>query len=279
MRRSVFLLSLLVAAATAMSALAMAGSAGAHRLQARIICPQIVPCCPIPTGAQPNGTATTPCCPQSGSCCTPTACCTGSCCVSGTCCTVATCPTGGLSITASPNPSTAGRKVVISGALTASPAGGVQVVLWRERAGQSSFSHIATTTTDSSGHYTFTRGTGTVMADQEWYATAGSQRSATITQQVRALVKLAPSTRMIAAGQAVVLRGHVTPSHAGETVLIEQQHGSSWHVIARPRLSKGSSYSASHRFTRAGKSKLRAVLRLDTRNLGSSSPVLTLTVK
>jgi hypothetical protein len=167
---------------------------------------------------------------------------------------------------------------VISGALTTSPAGGVQVVLWREKAGQTSFQQIAQTTTDSSGRYSFTRGRGAVMADQAWYVTSGSLRSATIEQDVRAIVALAPSTRTAVAGQAVRLHGHVAPSHAGEVVLIEQKHAGAWRVIARPRLSKNSTYSLSHRFMQAGKSELRAVFRFDTRNTTSASPTVTLTV-
>jgi hypothetical protein len=169
--------------------------------------------------------------------------------------------------------------VVISGVLSASPAAGAQVVLWREKAGQSSFHRVAQTTTDSSGRYTFTRGRGTVMADQKWYVTSGALQSATLEEQVRALVALSPSSRTTLAGQAVVLRGHVTPSHAGQVVLIEQRGSGSWRVIARPRLSKGSSYSISHRFTKSGKSQLRAVLEQDGRNLTSASPTVTLMVK
>jgi hypothetical protein len=169
--------------------------------------------------------------------------------------------------------------VVISGLLSTSPAAGAQVALWRERAGQSTFRQIAQTTTDSSGHYTFTLKPGTVMADQAWYVTSGALRSATVQQQVRALVGLVPSVRSVIAGQSLVLRGHVTPSHAGETVLIEQSHARTWRVIARPRLSKGSNYTFSRRFTQAGRTKLRAVLQGDSRNVQSTSPVLALTVR
>jgi hypothetical protein len=168
--------------------------------------------------------------------------------------------------------------VAISGVLSASPAAGAQVALWRERAGQSTFQQIATTTTDSAGHYTFTLKQGTVMADQAWYVTSGTLRSATLDQQVRALVRLVPAKRSVTAGQPLTLRGHVTPSHAGEAVLIEQSHGSAWRVIARVRLSKGSSYTFSHRFSHPGRAKLRAVLQRDTRNIQSTSPVLILTV-
>jgi hypothetical protein len=280
MRRSITLFSLFVAAAV--SVLAVAGPAGAARLSPRTVCPQIVPCCPVPVNSTPATAHATPvCCPGTGTCCTTATCCTTTtCCSTGTCCTATPCPSGNLTIASSANPSTAGRKVVISGVLTASPVSGAQVDLWRERVGQSSFNQVAQTTTSSSGTYSFTLKAGTVMADQEWYVTSGALRSGTIDQRVRALVALTASTHTIPAGRAVVLRGHVTPSHAGEAVLIEKwdQSTRSWHVIARPRLSKGSTYSLSHRFAQSGKSKLKAVLALDARNLASSSPTVTLTV-
>lgn len=152
------------------------------------------------------------------------------------------------------------------------------MALWRERAGQSTFQQLAQTTTDSSGAYTFTLKRGVVLADQAWYVTSGALRSATISQQVRALVGLVPSQRSMVAGQQVVLRGHVSPAHAGEPVLIEQSHGGGWHVIALDRLSKGSNYTFSHRFTQTGRTKVRAVLQADARNVQSVSPVLTLTI-
>ena len=258
----------------AISVLAAAAPAGAQRLSRRYACPEIIPCCPVPPGgAQADQTA---CCPGTGTCCTGTGtCCTGT----GTCCTATSCPTGELTIGSSPNPSTAAKKVVISGLLTATPGSGVQVVLWREAGGQSSFQQLAQSATDSSGHYTFTVTGQTVMVDQEWYVTSGNLRSATMEQQVRALVGLAPSTRTVSKGQKILLHGSVSPSHTGEIVLIEQRHGAGWRVIGRPRLNKSSTFSLSHRFAKAGKSEFRAVLLGDTRNTTSTSPVLTLTVK
>ena len=76
-----------------------------------------------------------------------------------------------------------------------------------------------------------------------------------------------------------MLRGHVTPSHAGEVVLIEMSRGGTWQVIARPRLGHGSGYSVSHRFAKAGAVKLKVVLGRDSRNVRSTSPTVTLTVK
>jgi len=273
MRRPIVLLSLLLVAA--FSALVMAGPAGAAHLSPRVLCPQANTCCPTPPASQDARAHVTPvCCQQTTACCP-----SGTCCSAATCCTATACPSGSLTISASPNPSTAPGKVTVSGVLTTSPAAGVTVALWREQAGQSSFHQLTMTTTDSSGHYTFTLKRGTVMADQAWYATAGSLRSATIDQQVRALVGLASSSHTPVAGSTIALHGIVSPSHAGAVVLIEQRRGSTWRVIARPRLSKGSGYSISHRFARAGKTELRAVLARSTRNLASTSPTVTLTVR
>jgi hypothetical protein len=165
--------------------------------------------------------------------------------------------------------------VVVSGTGTA----GAQVVLWRERAGQSSFQQAATTTADTAGKYTFTLKRGSVMADQKWYVTSNGTQSSTVTQQVAALVALASSTRSTVVGHTLVLRGHVTPSHAGERVLIEMSRGGAWKVIARPRLGHGSTYAVSHSFSRSGAVKFRVVLRGDSRNEQSISATLRVNIR
>jgi hypothetical protein len=168
---------------------------------------------------------------------------------------------------------------VISGGFVGTPVSGAQVVLWREQAGQSSFHQLAQTTTDSAGKYTFTLRRGTVMADQAWYVSSNGVRSATIDQHVGAVVGLSAASRSAVAGQKVVLRGHVTPSHAGQTVLIEQKRGSAWRVIARARLGRSSGYTVAHRFSQAGATELRTVLRGDSRNDTSASRTVTIRVK
>lgn len=168
---------------------------------------------------------------------------------------------------------------MISGGLTSNPVAGATVVLWRELSGQSSFHQVTQTTTDSAGQYMITMKRGSVNADQRWYVTANGVQSPTVSQTVNALVGLSASSRSVAAGSPLVLKGRVTPSHAGQVVLIEQSRGASWAVIARPRLGHGSTYTMSHRFTRAGAVKLRAVLQGDTRNDRSNSPPITVTVK
>lgn len=294
MRRLIFPSSVLVLAA-ALCALAVLTPAGAAGSVARssvpdIICPvqsaqpNVTPtCCPVPSNAKNRATAHfVPCCPYPTNTCCPAT--TGACCTTSTCCTSTTtcctapCTPGGLSIASSPDPSTAGRKVVISGGMTSDPTSGVQVALWRKLSGQSSFQQIAQTTTDSAGRYTFTMKPGSVNADQRFYVTANGVTSPTVQQEVDALVGLIAATHTVGAGQAVALSGHVTPSHAGQVVLIEQRRGGSWAVIGRPRLSHASKYAMSHKFTHAGAVKLRAVLPGDARNNRSSSTTLTLRV-
>ena len=117
-----------------------------------------------------------------------------------------------------------------------------------------------------------------VNADQKWYVTASGLQSPTLQQRVGALVGLA-GLHAVSAGQAMLLRGQVTPSHAGQVVLIEQHGGGHWAVIARPRLGQHSKYGVVHRFTRSGTVELRTVLPGDARNNRSNSATLTVTVK
>jgi hypothetical protein len=275
MRRSIVSPLLLVAASmAAIWVLALAGPAGATP---HIACPQgahvVPPCCPLPPA--PDGARAQPICCTNSSCC-QTACCPGTtCCPAGsTCCAPGTCVPATPTITASPDPSKAGQKVVISG----SAASGAAVALWSKLPGQSSFQQVTTTSADSSGKYTFTRARGTVMTDQQWYVTSGGAQSVTISQQVQAVVALASSARSTAVGRSVVLSGHVTPSHAGQVVLIEVSHGRAWQVIARPRLRRGSVFSATHRFAKSGSVKLRVVLGGDSRNVRSTSTTVTVKV-
>ncbi len=163
--------------------------------------------------------------------------------------------------------------------MTSNPVSGAQVVLWRKLVGQTTFHQFAQTTTDSAGQYKFTLKKGSVNADQQYYVTANGLTSPTLQQQVDAVVALAAASHAVTTGRALALSGHVTPSHAGQVVLIEQSRGGSWAVIARPRLSHASTYTMSRRFTHAGAVKLRAVLPADARNNRSNSPTLTVTVK
>jgi hypothetical protein len=286
MRRPIVPLTLLPAAVAALWVLALTGSAtAASRSTAsrppRIICSVLAvqppSCCPLPTAADSAQSPHVVCCPATAGdasqahlqpiCCGTTpccsTCCTTTCCPSTTtCCTPTPCGSSSVTIAVAPNPSRAGQKVVISGTTGAS----AQVVLWRKLARQSSFAQAGQTTADSTGHYTFTLRRGTVMADQQWYVTSDGAQSVTVQQQVDALVGLTASSRSTLVGRTLVLRGDVTPSHAGEVVLVEMSRGGTWVPIARPRLGRRSSYAVSYRLARAGTVRFRVILNGDARN-------------
>ena len=156
------------------------------------------------------------------------------CCTSGTTCCATTCTSGALTIASSPDPSTAGRKVVISGGLTSNPVSGAPVVLWRELAGQSTFHQFAQTTTDSAGQYKFTMKPGSVNADQQWYVTAAGLQSPTIQQNVNALVGLAAGAHTVTVGQPMLLSRARDPVACRTGRADRAAPRRSWAVIARP---------------------------------------------
>lgn len=170
-----------------------------------------------------------------------------------------------------------GALVTISGTILG--AGGATVQLWEELPGQTGFSSVATTTAGPGGAYSFTRPAGAVTTNRSWYVTSGSLRSAALSHEVEAKLTMSVSLRRPSIGRAVTVTGAVGPSHAGERVLLEQQTGQSWTVIARTRLSPTSRFRVRHRFRRAGTVRLQALLPADPLNVQSRSAMITLTVK
>lgn len=236
-----------------------------------IPCPEATgvgqPCCPTPTNARDASAA---CCPTA--CCTPS-CCPTACCGAGQ--PQPACPVEQLTITTSPNPSTEGKTVTVSGKLTnGSP--GETVYLWQKLAGQSSFTRIAQTTTDTAGDYKLVRGAGFVTTNASWYTSAVGADSATVLQRVSARVKLA--TRRVA-GTLVEVDGSVSPTHRGERISLQQySHVGSWRAIAIAMIGPRSRFTLRHRFAHRGAVLLRAVFEGDARNTRSTSAALKIFV-
>ena len=220
-----------------------AGSAPAQTRSQMIVCP-----------LEANDTVTAPCCGP------PIA--TAAATSASVCCGTPqpiNCPLE-LTLTSSTDPSVAGHRVTLSGRWPGSTAGQT-VVLWQKLPNAKTFSRAAQTKTGSAGAFSFVR--RGVETNRKWYVTVGSQHSTTLAQRVQAVV-------------TVNLRGHkaygrVKPNHAGERVLVEQETPSGWHVVARPRLSRHSTYSAT--LPAGGQSVFRTVFRGDRRNVRSSAGV------
>ncbi len=182
---------------------------------------------------------------------------------------------GRLTIHATPSPAAAGGKVRIFGRLAGTSPGGTRVVLWHKRAGWHAFHPEAQTTAGATGSYTIVRRPRT---NEAWFVVAGRARSYTLNEPVSAVVTLTPSEVAAAPGERVTLRGHVTPSHSGASILLRQEFGSQWVTIAEPHLNGASDFSVAHSFRSDRLAPLRAVLIGDQRNVRSRSPAVSISV-
>jgi hypothetical protein len=185
----------------------------------------------------------------------------------------------GLTIAAVPNPIDAGDGVFIYGQLNATPVGGQTIVLYHHLAGSGlGYTKVGQTTTDSHGFYEFTRAEGVVMTNRSWFVREQGIHqihSRTVFERVSALVSLAASTTTAVTGQPVTFTGSVTPNHAFERVVLQEQGADgNWRDLKSGRLDGGSNYSITYRWRFAGDHTVRVLFPSDFRNIaGSANPV------
>jgi hypothetical protein len=191
----------------------------------------------------------------------------------------------GLTINATPNPIDAGDGVLIYGQLNSPPVAGQTITLFHHiSASGRGFTPISRTTTDSHGFYEFTRAEGIVLTNRSWFVReAGIHgiHSRTIHERVAALVSLAASTDNADTRTPITFSGHVTPSHTGQRVLLQQQKGNSddWRTIKVGRLDASSNYSIPFAWRVPGAHVVRVVLRTDLRNIRGESDPVTVTIQ
>ncbi|HEV3129235.1 MAG TPA: alkaline phosphatase family protein [Solirubrobacteraceae bacterium] len=185
-------------------------------------------------------------------------------------------PSPRLTIAVSPEPSTAGQPVTISGRLHARRAARTVVILWGRKTAARGFRRYDSTLTDARGRYSFSE---RLQFNHRWYVTAASSQSPTVLQRVRAVVLLASSQMNVPPGVAVTLGGGVLPAHAGERIVVQQLRVGGWQTLAEARLDRRSRFSLPHTFATEGAPKLRAFLEGGPENSDSRSPMITLSVK
>src|SRR5437588_3054929 len=191
----------------------------------------------------------------------------------------------GLTINATPNPILAGEGVTIYGQLNRAPVGGQTIVLYHHIAGSGrGYTPVSHTTTNGNGFYMFTRATGVVMTNRNWFvreAAGHGVRSRTIRERVHALVSLSASSSSTDTNHAIVFSGHVTPNHASEHALLQEQIGSSddWRTLKRGRLGPGSNYAIAYRWRVPGQHDVRVVFPSDDRNIRGESDPLSVTIQ
>ncbi len=182
-----------------------------------------------------------------------------------------------LTIASAPDPSQAGLPVIITGQLTGPRHANAVISLWQRLPWQRRFHRALRVRTDALGRYSITKANG-VATNRRWYVVAHGLQSRTLTQRVRALITLTTSPTIADTGEVVTISGQVTPSHAGQRVMIEQRSPTGWQVLARPRLNAASSYQTTRLFNQGGPHVLRARLAGDDKNVRSVSTLVPLMI-
>ncbi len=180
----------------------------------------------------------------------------------------------GLTIHAIPHSIVAGDAVLIYGRLQGPDHGNQVIRLYHRIALRPFFTRISTTRTDSSGLYEFTRAEGIVLTNRSWFVRGpGTTHSQTVHERVAAEVSLASSAVTGTTRHALTFSGHVTPTHTGNLVLLQEQKGTgdNWNTIGRTRIGPGSNFLITHAWRVSGAYDVRALLPADPRNVASPS--------
>jgi hypothetical protein len=188
----------------------------------------------------------------------------------------------GLTIAATPDLILAGESVLIYGQLNGPDNAGQSIRLYHRINPHTSFSLVATTTSNTAGFYVLPRGEGVVVSNRSWFVRGpDTTHSRTIHEGVTALVSLASSTTTAATGQPIVFSGGVTPSHRSQPLELQEQGslgGNGWRTIAKTATATSSSFSVPHRWDLPGIYTVRAVLPGDQRNLEGDSDSTTVVI-
>jgi len=172
-----------------------------------------------------------------------------------------------LTLASSKDPATAGSKLLLSGQLIDTSASARTIELWQKLPGSSSFTQTLSTTTSSTGAYSFTLAKGSVMTNRSWYATGAGLTSPTVQQGITLVLTLAASRRH----GHTVLHGSVTPATKGGVVLQWLNVSGAWIVLDRARLTHSSRFSWRSRYSH-GSAKVRAMVRQNADHVASFSP-------
>lgn len=190
----------------------------------------------------------------------------------------------GLTVNAIPNPIDAGQGVFIYGRLNVAPVGGQTIILFHHMAGTNfGYTKVGQTKTDSRGFYEFTRAEDVVTTNRSWFVReqgAHFIHSRTMSERVSALVSIAASTTTAVTGQPVTFTGSVTPNHAGERVILQQETQSGeWRDLKSGGLDGRSTYSITYRWRFAGDHTVRVLFPRDVRNIDGASDDVTVAVQ
>ena len=151
-------------------------------------------------------------------------------------------------------------------------------MLWRELGGQPTFRPVGHAVLDGNGNFRFPFPAARAQTSSEWYATSGAVTSRVIEQGVYGTVSLASTATFAVSDDTETFSGRVSPSHAGEQVLLQRLVSGQWRTLKTARLDAGSAFTANFQFIKSGRQQWRATLPEDARNLESSSTSLPIKI-
>jgi phospholipase C len=188
----------------------------------------------------------------------------------------------GITLNVTPNPAIAGQQVAVSGQLVGvhrrvRPCG-IQVKVSQRQASRGSFTLLTTAIMNRFGSYRITLPRGQVEINSAWRVTAGALRSAVVALPVQAQVGFATEPTFAVVGDRKLLSGYVIPSHAGESVRLQQRKGARWVNLTGSRLSNNSTFSITRTFSTAAQHAWRVVFGGDPRNAPSQSALVPVTI-
>lgn len=161
---------------------------------------------------------------------------------------------GTLTITAAPNPIVFGSATKLSGRLTGPNNGGVTVTLRQDEFPYNSdLKDVATTKTDNTGNFSFTR---LPVRNTSYQAVVGTTVSTGVIVNVRIRMGLRVSDATPRVGQLVTFRGQACPRHDDLLVALKRRTSTGGFVtVRRTRLKAGapcSVYARAFRIYRDG---------------------------
>jgi hypothetical protein len=182
-----------------------------------------------------------------------------------------------FTINASADPIKVGQAVTLSGVLAGPNNGNQTVTLYGHEHGRP-YTAIASTTTNASGHYSFTQ---TPIHTTVYQARAGGgRRTAQVFEAVRdviSTVSVNPSNPTV--GQVVSVKGTVTPDKAGHFIELQKLgRDGDYHTIEMVRVGGGSQFEFLVRFGVPGTKRLRVHINGGPFNWGDTSDPVNVTV-
>jgi hypothetical protein len=190
----------------------------------------------------------------------------------------------GLTIHAVPHNIIAGEAVLIYGQLQGPDHGDQVIHLYHRINPRPFFTLIGTTRTNANGQYEFIRAEGIVESNRSWFARGPSHtHSRTVHERVAALVSLAASSASGVTRHPIIFSGHVTPNHAGQTVLLQSEvtnsNGNHYKTLKRGRIGPGSNFQIPLAFRVPGAYSVRAYFPGDGRNTPAASDLVPIVIQ